>query len=95
MPRKIRTVRGVVLWRFITPLRNQIVKRTTFVVSILEEVTFIYKSGHSCNTQVGSRNFKKTKSGKNDGQTKKTTEASQLPTSLMLWCDGRKQCVAY
>ena len=46
-----------------------------------------YRSGHGCNTQVGSRNFEKkkrikVKAIKNGGPTKKTTEASQLPTPL-------------
>ena len=40
-----------------------------------------YKSGHDCNTQVGSRSFKKYVI-KTTVRQKKTTEASQLPTPL-------------
>ena len=45
-----------------------------------------YRSEHGCNIQVESRNFEKIKNKvkaiKNNGQTKKITEASQLPTPL-------------
>ena len=48
-----------------------------------EELTE-YRSGHGCDTQVASRNFEKNKlqAIKNNGQTKKTIEASQLLTPL-------------
>ena len=42
------------------------------------------KSGHGCNTQVGSRNL--LRGDKNDGYAIKTTQVAQLPVPL---CQGQ------